>query len=95
MPSSRPETPRRTLPELDGYDLALVDPPRSGLHPEVLAALGRAKPRAIAYVSCDPPTLARDVKKLATAGYRLEAAWPVDLFPQTWHVETVALLRAT
>jgi 23S rRNA (uracil1939-C5)-methyltransferase len=84
----------RALPEIDGFDLALVDPPRSGLTPEVLQALAAARPRAIAYVSCDPPTLARDVKALRTAGYALEAAWPVDLFPQTWHVETVALLRA-
>lgn len=84
----------RALPEIDAFDLAVVDPPRSGLAPAVLEALARSKPRAVAYVSCDPPTLARDVKALRASGYEIEAAWPVDLFPQTWHVETVALLRA-
>ena len=46
------------------------------------------------YVSCSPPTLARDVRTLAGSGYALETAWPVDLFPQTYHIETVAQLRS-
>ncbi len=84
----------RALPDVEEFDLALVDPPRSGLATEVLSALVASRPRAIVYVSCDPATLARDVRSLAEQGYALETAWPVDLFPQTWHVETVALLRA-
>ena len=84
----------RVLPEIGTFDLALVDPPRSGLTAPVLQALVQARPSAIAYISCDPPTLARDVQALRVSGYELKAAWPVDLFPQTWHVETVALLRA-
>ncbi len=80
----------REISELGHFDLAVVDPPRAGLAAEVIAALAAARPRAIAYVSCDPATLARDAARLAEAGFRLTAATPVDLFPQTYHVETVA-----
>lgn len=74
------------------FDLALLDPPRQGAKelPAALAALG---PKRIAYVSCDPLTLARDVKALAPH-YRVAAARPVDMFPQTYHVEGVVLLAA-
>jgi 23S rRNA (uracil1939-C5)-methyltransferase len=70
----------------------VVDPPRSGMSPGALDALIRTRARRIAYVSCDPATLARDARGLANAGYRLVSATPLDLFPQTWHIETVALL---
>jgi tRNA/tmRNA/rRNA uracil-C5-methylase (TrmA/RlmC/RlmD family) len=82
------------IAELD-FDVAVVDPPRSGLGADVTRAiLGRA-PRALAYVACDPAALARDVKVAAGAGYRLAALRAFDLFPMTAHVECVALLTRT
>ncbi len=72
-------------------DAALVDPPRTGLTPQALAGLVAAAPRRLVYVSCDPATLARDARALTQAGYRLDRAQPVDMFPQTYHVETVSL----
>jgi 23S rRNA (uracil1939-C5)-methyltransferase len=59
---------------------ALLDPPRAGLHPAALQSLIAAKPEQIAYVSCDPATLARDLQKLAVSGYKLESVTPFDLF---------------
>ena len=73
-------------------DVICVDPPRKGLGPEVPAILASMNPRRIVYVSCDPATLARDVKRLEELGYKCEKAQPVDLFPRTAHVETVVLL---
>lgn len=74
-------------------DLALVDPPRSGCHPKALQALQVLAPRTICYVSCDPSTLARDIATLCAGGrYRLVSAQPVDMFPQTYHIECIALL---
>jgi 23S rRNA (uracil1939-C5)-methyltransferase len=74
-------------------DIALVDPPRAGCHPKALQALQTMAPRAICYVSCDPSTLARDIATLCSGGrYRLVSAQPVDMFPQTYHIESVALL---
>lgn len=72
------------------WDLAVVDPPRDGLGTGGVATVVRGGPRSIAYVSCDPASLARDARLLVDAGYRLERATPVDLFPQTFHIETVA-----
>jgi 23S rRNA (uracil1939-C5)-methyltransferase len=77
-------------------DLAVVDPPRSGLDPAVIEGLANeVRPGVIAYVSCDPATLARDTARLQESGYTLTAATPVDLFPQTYHVETVARFERT
>ncbi|HEY3352841.1 MAG TPA: TRAM domain-containing protein [Polyangia bacterium] len=72
-------------------DVAIMDPPRQGAKelPAALAALG---PRRIVYVSCDPATLARDVKALRGRGYAVAAAVPVDMFPQTYHIEGLVLL---
>ena len=70
-----------------------VDPPRKGLSPEVPAVLRAMEPERIVYVSCDPATLARDVKRLGELGYRAVQAQGVDLFPRTAHVETVMLLQ--
>ena len=74
-------------------DVICVDPPRKGLAPEVIDTMARMGPQRIVYVSCDPGTLARDVKLLTQCGYTLTQALAVDMFPQTPHVETVALLN--
>ncbi len=70
-------------------DLVVVDPPRGGLGQTVAQALGRLGPPRVTYVSCDPATLARDLKVLLEFGYKVEQAHLVDLFPQTYHLETV------
>lgn len=80
----------RVLPDLGQFDAVLVDPPRIGLDSSMIAGLVGTRAVRIVYVSCDPATLARDAKALAGAGYGLVSAVPVDLFPQTYHVETVA-----
>ncbi|MEG0596928.1 MAG: 23S rRNA (uracil(1939)-C(5))-methyltransferase RlmD [Oscillospiraceae bacterium] len=69
-----------------------VDPPRKGLAPEVISAMAQMAPERIVYVSCDPATLARDLKLFAGQGYTAVKAEAVDLFPRTAHVETVTLL---
>lgn len=74
-------------------DVICVDPPRKGLGPEVPAILAGMSPERIVYVSCDPATLARDVKRLEELGYHARRAQSVDLFPRTAHVETVVLLE--
>lgn len=82
------------LGDLEGpFDAAVVDPPRTGLRPDVIRELARLAPPLIVYVSCDPATLARDARQLAQRGYRLADAQPVDIFPHTFHIETVAVLR--
>ena len=73
-------------------DVICVDPPRKGLAPGVTDTLADMNPERIVYVSCDPATLARDVKLLAQRGYQVQKAEAVDLFPRTHHVESVALL---
>jgi 23S rRNA (uracil1939-C5)-methyltransferase len=76
-----------------GPDVVVVDPPRAGLAGKALRRIGRLAAQRIVYVSCNPTTLAGDVKTLTGDwGYRLERAVPVDMFPHTPHVETVALL---
>lgn len=72
-------------------DAAVMDPPRAGLERETVEGLIAAAPGRIVYVSCDPATLARDGRYLAEAGYRLVEVQPVDMFPQTYHIETVSL----
>lgn len=81
----------RELPELGELDALVVDPPRAGLADGVPESIADAAPARVAYVSCDPQTWARDVARLEACGYRLERATPVDLFPQTYHVETASI----
>lgn len=73
--------------------VVVVDPPRAGLHPRVVARIAELEPRRIVYVSCNPATLARDVKDFAGPGYRLIETTPFDLFPHTPHIECVARLE--
>ena len=73
-------------------DVIVVDPPRKGVSPDVIEAMAAMGPRRIVYVSCDPATLARDVKLLRERGYALQTAEAVDLFPRCAHIETVCLL---
>jgi 23S rRNA (uracil1939-C5)-methyltransferase len=74
-------------------ELVVLDPPRDGLSPEAAKRLGRLQAARIAYVSCEPPTLARDLAVLAQAGYEPTEIHLFDLFPQTFHMETVVRLR--
>ena len=87
----------KTLREVSGLDVppdaVILDPPRVGCHPEALEALIGLAPPQIAYVSCDPPSLARDLDILASGGYDVIRVQPIDMFPQTYHVESVSILR--
>jgi 23S rRNA (uracil1939-C5)-methyltransferase len=73
-------------------DLVLLDPPRTGVGPAEIHAIASMAPAAVTYVSCDPATLARDLKAFLAEGYRLASVVALDMFPQTYHVETVAKL---
>lgn len=83
----------RELPELGHLDALVVDPPRAGLAKGVTQSIAQSKAARVAYVSCDPATWARDIARFAKVGYKLVKATPVDLFPQTYHVETVSILE--
>ncbi len=84
----------RALAQLDrGFEAVVLDPPRRGCHPQALAELLRLAPARIVYVACHPATLARDLKTLAAGGYRVARVQPVDLFPQTAHIESVTVLE--
>jgi 23S rRNA (uracil1939-C5)-methyltransferase len=74
-------------------DLIVVDPPRTGLGAETTALLAAIAAPALAYVSCDPATLARDLRVLTGSGYAIESMALADLFPQTFHLETIVHLR--
>ena len=73
-------------------DTVILDPPRAGCHPAVLLELERLRPGRVVYVSCDPSTLGRDLARLAQKGYRVASQAVVDMFPQTYHIESVTLL---
>ncbi len=77
---------------LSQVDAVILDPPRKGVLPEILARLVAFHPERLVYVSCDPSTLARDLALLAKHGYAVDWAQPLDMFPQTYHVETVVKL---
>src|SRR5207248_188673 len=89
---------RLALRELVGRagrpDVAIVDPPRAGLSQKVVRRIVEAAPKRIVYVSCNPTTLAPNAAQLVEAGYRLIKVRPVEMFPQTPHIECVALLEA-
>lgn len=86
---------RALVKQRDAFAAAVVDPPRAGMKPEALDALIALAPAKIAYVSCDPTTLARDAKRLTAAGYTMLDVQPVDMFPQTYHIEAVARFART
>lgn len=79
--------------EFETLDFVLLDPPRAGTESETIENLLRLRPKQIAYVSCEPSTLARDLRALTESVYRIESIVAVDLFPQTHHVETVVRLN--
>jgi len=86
------EALRREAASGASFDLALLDPPRAGAK-EIVAQLAALVRRRIVYVSCDPTTLARDVAELGRQGFSLSRATALDLFPQTYHLEAVAVLE--
>ncbi len=79
------------LENLGDYSLVLLDPPRIGAR-EVMSAITAVMPETVIYVSCDPMTLCRDLKVLLDAGYRVRWSVPVDLFPHTYHIESITVL---
>ena len=78
---------------LDSSTCVIVDPPRAGIERQTLDALINIKPQVIAYVSCDPSTLARDAARLIHGGYHLVEVTPFDLFPQTYHIESISIFE--
>jgi 23S rRNA (uracil1939-C5)-methyltransferase len=85
---------RQAVISKEKYDLVVVDPPRAGCHPDVIKLLVLLNSRKIVYISCNPATLARDVKMLVEGGYRINRAVPVDLFPHTYHIEAACRLTS-
>ena len=90
-------TAEEVLPNLVGRIekplYVIVDPPRVGIERHALDAIVPLKPQMIAYVSCDPSTLARDARRLIESGYRLTQVTPFDLFPQTYHIESISIFE--
>jgi 23S rRNA (uracil1939-C5)-methyltransferase len=83
------------VPQIASLRYTVVDPPRAGLNRHVIDSLLALKPRLLAYVSCDPSTLARDAKRFIEGGYSLKQVTPFDLFPQTYHIESISLFECT
>lgn len=81
----------RVLSGFGSFDAIIVDPPRAGLEKTVVQQIANCKPVVLVYVSCDPQTFARDASRLEDAGLRLDSATPVDMFPQTYHCETIGV----
>jgi 23S rRNA (uracil1939-C5)-methyltransferase len=83
------------MKEIGKPSVIIVDPPRSGMHPDVVKAIARIQPKRIIYVSCNPTTQARDVKLLLeyNPNYVIELLQPVDMFPHTYHIENIAVLQ--
>lgn len=74
-------------------DVVFMDPPRSGSSEVFLDCLAKLAPKKVVYVSCNPETLARDLRILKKKGYQMQEAWPVDMFPFCDHVEVVSCLH--
>jgi 23S rRNA (uracil1939-C5)-methyltransferase len=74
-------------------ELVVLDPPRAGMSPESVERLAKLRPERITYVSCEPPTLARDLVSFRNSGYDCTEVHLFDLFPQTFHMETIVRLR--
>ncbi len=81
-----------TRDDLDAFDLVVLDPPRSGSYQSSREIL-KVRPQRILYISCDPATLTRDLGPLVHDGYQIVSSRPFDMFPQTWHIESMTLLR--
>jgi tRNA/tmRNA/rRNA uracil-C5-methylase (TrmA/RlmC/RlmD family) len=79
--------------EMVPVEMIILDPPRAGLSPETLTAISGLKSQDIIYISCNPATQARDIKFLSGHGYSVQCLQPLDMFPQTEHIENIALLR--
>ena len=79
--------------ELEPFDFVLLDPPRAGAEEDTINQILALRPKRISYVSCDPATLARDLKGLVAGGYTLDVVTALDMFPQTHHVETIVQLK--
>lgn len=79
--------------DLRGADVVIVDPPRAGLPSQLIDGLQASKPRCLIYVSCEPSSLARDLRRLTDGGFRLDSLQLLDMFPQTFHIESVSVLR--
>lgn len=77
----------------EGADVVIMDPPRSGSTEKFMDAIGKLKPDRVVYISCNPETLARDLRYMKKKGYEAKVAVPVDMFPMTEHVETICLLK--
>ncbi len=76
-------------------DVIVVDPPRAGLEKEALDAIVTKQPPLLIYISCDPSTLARDAARLLAGGYTLKQVTPFDMFPQTYHIESISVFTLT
>jgi 23S rRNA (uracil1939-C5)-methyltransferase len=85
----------RHADELGRADFVLLDPPRAGAEPDALRGILQLRPRHVSYVSCDPATLARDLRAFDESGYRIDSVRAFDMFPQTHHVETVVHLYSS
>ena len=92
-PKSLRKQPQWRAVRLPKPHLVAMDPPRTGLEAGIVQELQRLRPARLAYVSCEPQSLQRDLRDLQAAGFRCAAVVPFDMFPQTQHVECVADLR--
>jgi 23S rRNA (uracil1939-C5)-methyltransferase len=82
----------KLLPELDAGDILVLDPPRGGCEEKVLKTIGRSELKKVIYISCNPSTLARDLEYLSKTGFVVDQVQPVDMFPHSFHIETVTKL---